>query len=84
MPNAKQILEKTNFIYETIKEVDKRGKIVSRHSIIGKLENGIILKVAVKEVDKKLIFVTVYDPAKTKKDDKETHEHEARNRIETS
>jgi len=74
LPNAKQILEKASFIYETIKEVDKRGKIVNRHSVIGKLENGVILKVAVKEVDKKLIFVTVFDPAKIKKDDKETHE----------
>jgi len=74
LPNAKQILEKTDFIYETTKEVDKQNKVVNRHSILGKLENGIILRVVVKEVDNRLIFVTIYATAKIKKDSKETHE----------
>ena len=74
LPNAKQILEKAEFAYETIKEVDKRGQIVNRYSLIGKLENGTILKAVVKEVDNDLIFVTVYTPGTIKKDDEETHE----------
>lgn len=71
--NAKQILEKTDFLYETKKEID-RDKMINRYSILGKLENGQVLKVAVKEVNNELIFVSVYDTAKIKKDDKETHE----------
>ena len=67
LPNAKQILEKADFIYETIKEADKHGKIVNRHSLLGKLKNGLILRVVVKEVDGRLFFVTVYDPATIKK-----------------
>ena len=72
LPNAKQIIEKSTFIYETTKEVDKRGKLVNRHVLIGKLETGMILKVVVKEIGDKLFFVTVYSPAQIKKDGKET------------
>ncbi len=71
--NAKQILEKTDFPYEIKKEIDK-GKMINRYAILGKLENGQVLKVAVKEVDSELLFVSVYDTIKTKTDDKETHE----------
>ncbi len=72
MPNAKQIIEKSAFIYETTKEADKSGKLVNRHVLIGKLETGMILKVVVKEISDKLFFVTVYSPAEIKKDGKET------------
>ena len=44
LPNAKQIIEKAAFVYETTKEADKRGKLVNRHALIGKLETGMILK----------------------------------------
>ena len=52
--------------------MNKRGKIVNRYSLVDKLENGMILGVIVKEVDTKLIFVTVYNPAQIKTDSKET------------
>lgn len=73
LPNAKQIIEKAKSIYETVEETDKRGKIVHRHSLLGKLEDGTVLRVVVKEEDDRLLFVTVYDPLKVKKmDSKET------------
>jgi hypothetical protein len=66
LPNAKQILEKADFIYETIKEVDKH-QVINRHVLLGKLENGEVLKVIVKEIDNRLIFVSVYDAINIKK-----------------
>jgi len=72
LPNAKQILEKTDFIYETTKEVEKTGELINRHVILGKLETGDILKVVVKEQDHKLTFTTVYVTLTIKRDNKET------------
>jgi len=71
IPNAKQIIEKAEDIYETTKEVEKRGKIINRHVLIGKLETGEVLKVVVKEQDDKFTFTTVY-VTKIKMDSKET------------
>ncbi|MFH1459511.1 MAG: hypothetical protein ABIG64_03965 [Candidatus Omnitrophota bacterium] len=67
LPNAKQIIERSEVIYETTKEVDKRGLIINRHCLMGKLENGQILKVVVKEIGEKLIFNTVYSSGEIKK-----------------
>jgi len=71
LPNAKQIIEKADFIYETTKEVEKTGRLINRHVLLGKLEDGRILKVVVKEIDNRLTFTTVY-ATKTKADSKET------------
>lgn len=59
LPNAKQILENTEFVYETKKEFDK-NKLINRYAILGRLENGLVLKVIVKEIDDKLFFVSAY------------------------
>ena len=71
LPNAKQIIEKADFIYKTTKEVEKTGRLINRHVLLGKLENCQVLKVVVKEIGGRFSFGTVY-VTKIKVDGKET------------
>ena len=68
LPLARKVLETTNFIYETRLEVEKKDQMIKRHAIIGKVENGMLIKVIVKEIDGRLIFVSVYPTAYIKKE----------------
>jgi len=69
LPNAKQILETTTEVYETRITVDKRNNKVNQYSLLGKLENGLVLKVIVHESvkSKDKTFLSIFDVARIKK-----------------
>lgn len=69
IPNAKQILETTTEIYERRTTVDKHNNKIQQYSILGKLENGLVLKVIVHETIRTpgKIFLSVFDVAQIKK-----------------
>jgi len=69
LPNAKQILETTKEIYEERITINKQNKKVKQYSILGKIENGLVLKVIVHETErtKQKTFLSIFDVVKIKK-----------------